>query len=300
MELSSESKITQQKTSFYAPLFKVTAISKYFALVLFVALPFIGGWMGYSLSANKAEINATTVTPVVTVNKPIPKPLFLARDSQIYLGDSKLFKYNSHRKSETEPTYILTKESLHEQLLALNLVQPEIHEHYLSALQNGFHLKVTKLTGSQSLVSMRAENAEIISFIYDEWSDEIIKKSPWKSPDYLSGAGPIRWTQLDGQAHLIAITCAAARNCTPEIILYDYINATSTILYIEIRQDVRLADACELGCTGGLLDETSSGDLLVGAYYERDSIFSNYFETLIVPLPETFKKERESSISNYQ
>lgn len=41
------------KTSFLSPLFKVTTVSKYFALALFVALPFIGGLVGYIYAPEK-------------------------------------------------------------------------------------------------------------------------------------------------------------------------------------------------------------------------------------------------------
>lgn len=37
------------------PVFQVTKLSKYLTLVLFVALPFIGGWVGYQLAPMKAK-----------------------------------------------------------------------------------------------------------------------------------------------------------------------------------------------------------------------------------------------------
>lgn len=51
MELSDQESVqretVEQKTKFFAPLFQVTKLSKYFAILLFVMMPFIGGWVGY-------------------------------------------------------------------------------------------------------------------------------------------------------------------------------------------------------------------------------------------------------------
>jgi hypothetical protein len=44
---TSQTETTEQKTKFFAPLFRVTPLSKYFALALFIALPFVGGVVGY-------------------------------------------------------------------------------------------------------------------------------------------------------------------------------------------------------------------------------------------------------------
>lgn len=47
----------EQKNS----VFKVTPLSKYLAMLLFIALPFIGGWVGYQLaSMNVGEIESPT------------------------------------------------------------------------------------------------------------------------------------------------------------------------------------------------------------------------------------------------
>jgi hypothetical protein len=51
--------------SIIAPLKKITPLSKYLAMVIFVASPFLGGWVGYSLALEKV-IDATKVTMVNT------------------------------------------------------------------------------------------------------------------------------------------------------------------------------------------------------------------------------------------
>jgi len=44
---------TNQTESIIGPLKKVTPVSKYLAMVLFVVLPFVGGWIGYMLAQEK-------------------------------------------------------------------------------------------------------------------------------------------------------------------------------------------------------------------------------------------------------
>jgi len=54
MEPTQENQaVVPVKPSFISPLFKVTTVSKYFALALFVALPFIGGLVGYTYIPEK-------------------------------------------------------------------------------------------------------------------------------------------------------------------------------------------------------------------------------------------------------
>lgn len=44
---------TNQPEEYLAPLKKVTPVSKYLAMALFIILPFVGGWIGYSYAPEK-------------------------------------------------------------------------------------------------------------------------------------------------------------------------------------------------------------------------------------------------------
>ena len=44
---------TNQPEGYLAPLKKVTPVSKYLAMTLFIILPFLGGWIGYNLAPEK-------------------------------------------------------------------------------------------------------------------------------------------------------------------------------------------------------------------------------------------------------
>jgi hypothetical protein len=51
-----------QPESFITPLKKVTPLSRYLALALFVALPFVGAWVGYSFVPKDVEVLDTNKT----------------------------------------------------------------------------------------------------------------------------------------------------------------------------------------------------------------------------------------------
>lgn len=68
---------SEQKCSWYQPLCKVTRVSKYLALVIFIALPFVGGYVGYQLAAERvveipiAVSNNSKDTPLVEASQPV-------------------------------------------------------------------------------------------------------------------------------------------------------------------------------------------------------------------------------------
>ena len=57
--------------SVIAPLKKVTPLSKYLAMVLFIILPFIGGWIGYSLAPEKVVVMEKVVVKEVAVERDV-------------------------------------------------------------------------------------------------------------------------------------------------------------------------------------------------------------------------------------
>ncbi len=84
----------EQKTSFFAPLTKVTTFSKFFALALFIVMPFVGGWIGYHYAPEKVvevekevEIEKTPeVNQNILVCIPTGTPCAYYRGSTIITG----------------------------------------------------------------------------------------------------------------------------------------------------------------------------------------------------------------------
>lgn len=70
----------QSNQSFATPLFQVTTVSKYLALLLFVLLPFIGGYVGYSIVSSKLQSDSglavvTTESEIQTLKTNDIKPI---------------------------------------------------------------------------------------------------------------------------------------------------------------------------------------------------------------------------------
>jgi hypothetical protein len=86
--------------SFITPLKKVTPLSKYLALGLFILLPFLGGWIGYSYA------------PVVVVEVDKPVPLFVPTKTEevpSLLELQRTFTAQRTDRYEISPLYTSTK-----------------------------------------------------------------------------------------------------------------------------------------------------------------------------------------------
>ncbi len=52
-QMSEPIVVTTSKESLIAPLYKVTSLSKCLAAVVFIVMPFIGGFIGYSMGCDR-------------------------------------------------------------------------------------------------------------------------------------------------------------------------------------------------------------------------------------------------------
>jgi len=76
--------VKQETQSTFSPLHKVTPLSKYLAMALFVVLPFIGGWIGYTYAPEKiVEVDRLVIREVEVVgdkNEEVKLNTFTAED----------------------------------------------------------------------------------------------------------------------------------------------------------------------------------------------------------------------------
>jgi hypothetical protein len=86
--MQPETIITEEKS----PLFRVTSVSKYLAMILFIALPFVGGFVGYSLDkTDHTAINTSTLltTPIIdTTSAVIDAPRIQLLSEKTTIDDS--------------------------------------------------------------------------------------------------------------------------------------------------------------------------------------------------------------------
>ncbi|MES2966863.1 MAG: hypothetical protein V4668_03680 [Patescibacteria group bacterium] len=76
----------KQKCPWYLPLCKVTPLSKFLAMVIFIIVPFIGGFVGYQIGLSDRDISSIT-----TIDKSYTPPVntdeiqFEKKDSDLYI-----------------------------------------------------------------------------------------------------------------------------------------------------------------------------------------------------------------------
>jgi hypothetical protein len=58
---------TAKNCPWYQPLCQVTPLSKYLALVIFIAMPFVGGYLGYKQGVYDKEVSIITTVPTVSM-----------------------------------------------------------------------------------------------------------------------------------------------------------------------------------------------------------------------------------------
>lgn len=70
------------------PVFEVTPLSKYLALILFIVMPFIGGWIGYTYAPDKfIEIEKIVyLEEVSTINPLEGKEVFILSDNYVLVS----------------------------------------------------------------------------------------------------------------------------------------------------------------------------------------------------------------------
>ena len=84
MNSELEKRVTVETVREKHSVFKVTTFSKYFALALFVALPFLGGLVGYVQAPEKVvTVNKTTIKEV-EIEKEIPRPDVVCYNTKDY------------------------------------------------------------------------------------------------------------------------------------------------------------------------------------------------------------------------
>lgn len=104
MLLSKDMEPLQTETvNALAPLKKVTPLSKYLAMVLFIAMPFIGGWIGYSIAiekSNNSDLSVLLEPKKMDEGVPKENDLSVTEDSdQELLEGFKVYKDDFHKIS---------------------------------------------------------------------------------------------------------------------------------------------------------------------------------------------------------
>lgn len=78
------------------PVFQVTQTSKYLAMLLFILMPFIGGWIGYTMAPIKTVVIETTTVSTNSINE--ESPLTIESAQVVNEGDIEITFSNGEKK----------------------------------------------------------------------------------------------------------------------------------------------------------------------------------------------------------
>lgn len=239
----------------FAQLQKVTPLSKYLAMIIFIIMPFLGGWVGYTLMPEK-EVLVETVTEV-EIEKTTPETkknevrygAFVKVDPLDYPIDSELFlsslpaTSSLRREARTYSAVEARKVSDTLTLVAIDDGQPG---HFYDGM-----------------------------VLFDESKKQMIKKVEYP---FFSLQ---RWISEGVQITVQSSSVSYAN----KIVLNDYPNQKTIVLYEESDPNVQLADVCEMGCVG-ILHYTSDGQIIFSRHQKIEGTsFTKYLETVAMPMP---------------
>lgn len=259
------------------PLFKVTTLSKYLAMILFIIMPFVGGWIGYMYAPEKvvevervieressAENGEVNLTQNETMEQPLP--LYSGIETEVRPGST---HFNTLNKNIAE--YLNISSNLEGPAQVFTVTQISSSIMHVTA-----HLSMGDL-------------GDIRSFLMQS-SDFTILKEVTGGPEYVYSI--TEWIQgPNNTAYEIAIE--HGDRYASRVSLYDYVNQKMEVLYEESDPSVQLASSCELGCRGfiywtGVMDNS----VLVGRFKRTDissPANTEFVEAIEIEFPEQYK-----------
>ena len=172
MEQETPNQITEEQVQANV-MFKVTPFSKYLALALFVALPFIGGWIGYNYAPEKVVEVERVVYKETPVNSNAVEDQLSQSAEEVVMPSISVLGYEN---SEPLLSIKVSYENLpaNSSALALCLSDGGCTE-WVDTFTPSGQVGVHSMTTTKNLV----EGEYIIVVIGDEFSDKIVASEPF-------------------------------------------------------------------------------------------------------------------------
>ncbi len=244
----------------------ITPVSKYLAMGLFVALPFLGGWVGYLNAPEK----------IVEVEKIIEAKVVAATDIQ--LNEQEL-------PQEDFESELRTKLQRAEAVITIGEPNIDFWNQAWQETDTTFNGGSTRtatfdwLSNEYRKVRLSGDYASYYLFNVSEL--KVIRSLDDEMPHRFKTVTDWYWTLNDRRGIEVAIS-------DKRVTLYDYVNQQQLVLYDELNTDVSLLESCELGCDG-LLDIRSNNDIVFGRYKPNNNnrtLPGELIEAKVLELPK--------------
>jgi len=234
---------------------EVTPLSKYLAMALFVILPFLGGYLGYTYAPEKV----------------------VEDDSSVISEIGKIEVINPMVETNTQPTTKVT----YGQFIAVPPNQYSIPTDYFPEYNNLYSYQARKISDNLLLVLVASPSQParpIGTVLFDEVSNSVVR--------------PVTFTLNTIDVWVNSHTRVVLEWGTGKqrLVVYDYISDVNQVLYEESESDVQLADVCEMGC-GGVLYVTTDGTLVFGRHRSiAGTTSAQLLEIKTIPIPREYLK----------
>jgi len=247
---------------------QVTPLSKYLAMALFIVLPFVGAYLGYTLAPGKVvEVEKEVISEAETENK---TPGFKSDTELTYAdipgGDSRI-PYQEFIEVDAENYPTINKQYFIDNPSdTLQLVSDD------TGVRRALRLSDTKLL----LMAASSYNMHVAYLVYDETTSEVVSEVSFPTMSLYTWYDDSKVVAVAGQANKIQIT--------------DYLNDNTIVLYEESDPNVQLVEVWEMGQTGKL--EVEEDTVVFGRYRKLPGTTATEFiEEVRVPIPQSFISE---------
>jgi hypothetical protein len=247
----------------FGRLHEVTSLSKYLAMLLFILLPFLGGYVGYEIGKGTAldTQDSLPVIPMTATVSSEPTNIMLAS----YLDTHNLDAVSIN--SGNGELFTLLKAAVP------------------STVKIGENIHVKKLSDEYALIDYVYENQLQKARLFDLKTNQVIRTIEWSEHPLSLDLVLHPANYIDTDPVIYGVTCAAAVDCKPTVYEINLLTGVKKALYVEERPQYRLAEACELGCSG-LFYQQTDGSLILGLYEPVDRIMATFKEVLVIPVTQ--------------
>jgi hypothetical protein len=252
------------------PMFKVTTLSKYLAMTLFILMPFVGGYIGYVYAPEKVmEVVVTKEVEVKTQAEPREKNFSQHEAIEIDISSPFYHTLNlnvlAHIGAEYNPQF--DDEALYE--------VRELNHQYLYVKAN--------------LPMAHFPTNYIRIFLVDKEAFGVQRElTEDRESKYLGGLLS-DWLPTANNNYKIVMVLKEGGDGAQDIEIYDFVNNKRKILYEEKETGVQLAAICELGCSGFLYANPVSKSVVFGRFAKvSGSDQTEFLGAIEVKIPEGF------------
>jgi hypothetical protein len=257
--------------SVIAPLKKVTPLSKYLAMVLFIILPFLGGYVGYTLAPEQV---IETGYQVVTNEQSGP----LAVSEMPHVSES-----NALSQSEVDTGTGVADDQFLAVAPQRYVIPAGYFLEYDTLANDLYSSRAKEISDNLSLVQVASPQqpaGPIGTVLFDEVSNSVVRVVEF----------PINTMDVWVNKHT-RIVLEWDEDYRNRLTIYDYIADTSEILYEEVEEGIQLVAVCEMGCTG-VLQITEDKKLAFNRYEAKaGTSATKLIGSMTVDIPEKYTAE---------